>query len=134
MIPRPRPPSPTWRTPSGPKRSSHAGNTHQYRTADLIDALTADRRARLAAASRQLPDLYVITLLVSGGALIANAGVLTMHVRFRGLLIIGGLTAVVGLSIALIFALATPWRGPIVVSGHPLDAVMQDLTSGYFHS
>ena len=99
-----------------------------------IDALTADRRARLAAASRQLPDLYVITLLVSGCALIANAGALTMHVRFRGLLIIGGLTAVIGLSIALIFALATPWRGPIVVSGHPLDAVMQDLTSGYFHS
>jgi hypothetical protein len=33
---------------------------------------------------------------------------------------------------ALLFALGTPWRGPIVVSGHPLDAVIRDLANGYF--
>jgi hypothetical protein len=98
-----------------------------------MDALTADRRARLAAASRQLPSLYVITLAVSGAALIANAGVLTMRAGFRSALIIGGLTLVIGLSIALIFALGTPWQGTIVVSGGPIDGVIHDITTGYFH-
>lgn len=69
-----------------------------------LDALTSDRRARLAAASRQLPALLV-----------------------------GGLAAVIGLSLALLFALGTPWRGPITVSGQPIDAVVRDLNTGYFH-
>ncbi len=38
------------------------------------------------------------------------------------------------MSVALLFALATPWRGAIVVSGQPIDAVIKDLDSGYFHS
>jgi hypothetical protein len=99
-----------------------------------LDALTADRRARLAAASRELPGLYVLTLAVSAIALIANASALTIRGRWRGALIISGLVVVVGLSMALLFALGTPSRGPIVVSGHPLDAVIRDLASGYFRS
>jgi hypothetical protein len=99
-----------------------------------IDALTTDRRARLAAASRQLPGLYVITLAVSAIALIVNASTLTIRGRWRGALVITGLVVVVGLSMALLFALGTPWRGPIVVSGHPLDAVIRDLANGYFRS
>lgn len=97
-----------------------------------LDSLTDDRRARLAAASREPPGFYVITLVVAGLALIAGAAALTIQARPRVALLIGGLTTVVGLSIALIFALGTPWRGPIVVSGHPIDAVIQDLGSGYF--
>jgi hypothetical protein len=57
-----------------------------------------------------------------------------MRVGLRSALIIGGLTVVIGLSIALILALGTPWRGPIVVSGQPIDSVIRDLTTGYFHS
>ena len=38
----------------------------------------------------------------------------------------------VGLSVALLLALGTPWRGPITVSGHPIDAIIKDLTTGYF--
>jgi hypothetical protein len=30
-------------------------------------------------------------------------------------------------------ALTAPWSGPFVVSGHPLDAVVGDLKSGFFH-
>jgi uncharacterized protein YndB with AHSA1/START domain len=97
-----------------------------------LDALTADRRARLAAGSRELPALYVITLAVSAIALIANASTLTIRGRWRPALGITGLVVVVGLSMALLFALGTPWRGPIVVSGHPLDAVIRDLANGYF--
>jgi hypothetical protein len=97
-----------------------------------LDTLAADRRARLAAASRELPGLYVITLAVSAIALLATASTLTIRGRWRSALIITGLVAVVGLSMSLLFALGSPWRGPIVVSGHPLDAVIRDLTNGYF--
>ncbi len=97
-----------------------------------LDALTSDRRARLAAASREPPSLYVITLVVSGVALIANAAALTIRTRRRVALLISGLTIVIGLSVALLFVIGTPWRGPIVVSGHPIDAVIRDLANGYF--
>ena len=100
---------------------------------DSLDALTSDRRARLAAASRQLPAFYVVVLVVAGAALIINATVLTLRSRWRAGLPVGGLVAVIGLSLALLFALGTPWRGSITVSGQPIDAVTQDLHTGYFH-
>jgi hypothetical protein len=99
-----------------------------------VDALTNDRRARLAAASHQLPVLYEIVLALSGAALIVNATVLTLRGGLRPAILVGGLAAVIGLSLALLFALGTPWRGSITVSGQPIDAVVRDLTSGYFHS
>ena len=39
---------------------------------------------------------------------------------------------VVGLSLALLFSITAPWGGPLVVSGHPLDAIIGDLGSGFF--
>jgi hypothetical protein len=99
-----------------------------------VDALTSERRARLAAASRVLPLLYVITLIVAGAALLANAGALTLRSGHGGLFLLGGLATVVGLSLALLFALGAPWGGTVVVSGHPLDAVIVDLRNGYFHA
>jgi hypothetical protein len=98
-----------------------------------LDALTNDRRARLAAASHQLPVLYVVVLAVSGAALIVNAAALTLRSGRRAALLVGGLSAVIGLGLALLFALGTPWRGPITVSGQPIDNVVQDLNVGYFH-
>ena len=49
-----------------------------------LDALTNDRRARLAAASHQLPVLYVAVLVLTGAALIVNAATLTLRSE-RGL-------------------------------------------------
>jgi hypothetical protein len=98
-----------------------------------LDALTSDRRARLAAASHQLPVLYVAVLVLTGAALIVNATALTLRSGRRLALLVGGLAAVIGLSVALLFALGTPWRGTITVSGHPIDAVVRDLNIGYFH-
>ena len=86
-----------------------------------VDTVTTDRRARLASAAKQLPVLYVITFFISGGVLIANAGVLTVRVHRRGALVISGLTIVIGLSVALILALENPWEGSIVVSGSTVD-------------
>ena len=97
-----------------------------------LDALTSDRRDRLAAASRELPVLYVAVLVVAAAALIINAAVLTLRSRWRAGLPVGGLVAVIGLSLALLFALGTPWRSSITVSGQPIDTVVRDLTTGYF--
>ncbi|MCF3135707.1 bestrophin-like domain [Streptomyces olivochromogenes] len=99
-----------------------------------LDGVTTSRRARIAAASRDVPSLYVVTLVVSGLALIVNAGALTFRSSLRTSLLITGIGSVVGLSLALLFALSAPWNGPFIVSGHPLDAVVQDLKSGFFHS
>ena len=98
-----------------------------------LDGVTSSRRARIAAASRELPALYVVTLVASGVALIVNAGALFFRSSLRTSLLIAGIASVVGLSLALLFALSTPWNGPFIVSGHPLDAIVGDLKSGFFY-
>lgn len=88
----------------------------------------------VAPASREVPTLYVVTLLVSGLALIVNSGALVFRSSLRTSLLVVGVASVVGLSLALLFALSMPWGGALVVSGHPLDAVIGDLKSGFFDS
>ena len=97
-----------------------------------LDAVTSSRRQRIAAASHQIPVLYVVTLAVSGAALIANAGALGFRSSVRTTLLIVGLAASVGLSLALLLSLAAPWSGPLVVSGGPIDDVVRDLQAGSF--
>ena len=82
-----------------------------------LDAVTGSRRQRVAAASRQIPVLYVVTLVAGGVALIANAGALAFRSSVRTSLLVVGLAVVVGLSLALMFSLSAPWRGPLIVSG-----------------
>jgi Protein of unknown function (DUF4239) len=98
-----------------------------------LDAITSDRRARLAAASHELPGLYVITLAASGIALIVNANVIALRGARRSAILVGGLPVIVGLSLALLFSIASPFRGSIVISPQPIDTVIQNLQSGYFH-
>jgi len=98
-----------------------------------LDSVTSSRRARVAAASHDVPTLYVVTLVASGLALIVNAGALIFRTSLRTSLLIVGVASVVGLSLALLFSLAAPWRGPLIVSGHPLDTIVGDLKSGFFH-
>jgi hypothetical protein len=76
--------------------------------------------------------LYVVTLVLGGVALVANAGALGFRSSVRTALLVVGLAIVVGLSLALLFALGGPWRGPLIVSGRPIDAVLRDLQSGVF--
>ncbi len=97
-----------------------------------LDAVTSIRRQRIAAASHQIPVLYVVTLAVSGAALIANAGALGFRSSVRTTLLIVGLAVSVGLSLALLLSLAAPWSGPLVVGGGPIDDVARDLLAGYF--
>ena len=48
-----------------------------------LDAVTSTRRARIAASSREIPALYVVTLVAAGLALIFNAGALTFRSSMR---------------------------------------------------
>jgi hypothetical protein len=96
------------------------------------DAITTTRRERIAAASNGIPGLYVVVLLASGAALIANASALTFRNSRRTALLVAGLATVVGLSFALLFAIDGPWRGPLTVSGQPIDSVLDDLRTGFF--
>ena len=99
-----------------------------------LDAVTAGRRARIAAADRDLPGLYVVTLVASGVALIANAGALAFRASLRASVLVACLACVVGLSLALLFAIAAPWDGGLVATGEPIDAVLRDLRAGFFSS
>jgi hypothetical protein len=97
-----------------------------------LDAVTSSRRERVAAASREIPMLYVVTLVAGGVALVATAGAIGVRSGVRATLPVVGLAVVVGLSLALLFSLGAPFRGPLVVSGHPIDAVVRDLRAGFF--
>lgn len=97
-----------------------------------VDAVTSTRRARVVAAGHEIPALYVGTLVASGVALIANASALAVRGGTRISLLVVGLAGVVGLSLALLFALSAPWRGPITVGGDAIDAVVSDLDTGFF--
>jgi hypothetical protein len=97
-----------------------------------VDAVSSGRRGRLADGSRELPALYIVTLIVSGLALVANAGAIVSAVSRRSALLVAGLTIVVALSLALLCALTGPFRGALAVSGEPIDAVIDDLRTGFF--
>lgn len=97
-----------------------------------LDAVTSGRRERMAAAAREIPVLYLVTILSAGVALVANAGALGGRSSVRTASVIVGLTLVVGLCTALLFSLGAPWRGPLVVSSRPIDDVVGDLRSGLF--
>lgn len=97
-----------------------------------VDAVTSTRRARIVAADHEIPALYVVTLVASGVALIANASALAVSGSARISLLVAGLAGVVGLSLALLFALSAPWRGPITIGGDAVDAVVRDLDTGFF--
>ena len=98
-----------------------------------LDAVTSDRRARLAVGSHELPGLYAVTLAITGLALVVNASVIALRGHRRAALLIGGLPIIVGLSLALLFAIGSPFRGAITVSAQPIDSVIQNLQTGYFH-
>ena len=96
-------------------------------------SLQSDRRARLASASRELPGLYVVTLAVSGAALILNASVLTLRgrpaLRNAGRRARSCGRAEHGPAVRHRHAASV---GAVVVSGQPINQVIRDLQIGIF--
>lgn len=97
-----------------------------------VDSLSSLRRQRLAHASNKLPDGYLLVVLLSGLALVANSAALAVGHRGRAALLTGGLVVVVALALALLIAIASPFAGGFVVGGGPIDAVVADLRAGAF--
>ena len=97
-----------------------------------LDSLTSARRSRLAAASRHIPVVYVVTLIAAGIALTANAGALGVRSSLRTSSLVLGLAIVVGLGFALMFSLTEPWRGALIVSTQPIDSIVDGLRAGAF--
>ena len=99
-----------------------------------LDELTTARRQRLAAAHHDLPFLYIAVVALAGLALIANSSALALNDTRRLGFLPAGLVAVVGLAIALLLAIGSPFRGPFIASGYPIDQVIVDLQAGRFHA
>ncbi len=60
-----------------------------------LDGLTSQRRLRLAAGSRSLPDFYAVLVIATGLALIVNTSVVGTRGSFRAALVTTGLIVVV---------------------------------------
>ena len=97
-----------------------------------LDAMTSLRRQRLAHAANPLPNGYLLVVLMSGLALVANSAALAIAHPRRVALLTGGLVVVVALALALLIAISSPFAGGFVVGGAPLDAVAANLRSGAF--
>lgn len=95
-----------------------------------VDALSSLRRQRLAHATNQLPDGYLLVVLMSGLALVANSAALAIAHRGRVAMLTGGLVVVVALALALLIAISSPFAGGFVVGGGPIDAVRANIEEG----
>ncbi len=113
--------------------STQLGSAQAGELLGSLDALTSARRQRLAAAGHHLPGFYVAVVAISGLALVVNSSAVGLAGRRRPALLTGGLVAVVGLALALLFAVSAPFLGGFVVSGGPVDQVIADLSNGVFH-
>jgi hypothetical protein len=97
-----------------------------------LDALAQGRRDRLVAAERTMPAAIFGMVLLSGLALVVNASVLTAARSKRAASLVGLLTLVVALDLALVLLISGPFRGSYVASPRPLERVVQQIDDGWF--
>lgn len=112
--------------------SKDLGSAQASELLTSLDAMTSLRRQRLAHASSPLPDGYLLVVLMSGLALVANSAALAVGHRGRVAVLTGGLVVVVALALALLIAISSPFAGGFIVGGGPLDAVLSNLRAGAF--
>jgi hypothetical protein len=91
------------------------------------DAITITRSERLNAAARDLPTPLFLLAFLSGVALALNAIVLALHLRHAYSFAIGGIVALIPLDLALLLAIAMPFKGDLRVEGHSLVRVLDNL-------
>ena len=107
---------------------------HATELLDSLDGLTSARRQRLAASHHDLPVLYIAVVGLAGLALVANASMLTVNDTRRLTYLPAGLIAVVGVAMALLLAIGSPFEGGFIASGYPIDQVIADLQAGRFRA
>lgn len=73
--------------------------------------------------------LVLVWLAVCGALAVGTRWTSRRRVAFLPV----GLVLVVGMALALRFAISAPCQGGFVASGYPIDNVVHDLQSGLFH-
>ena len=91
------------------------------------DAIAITRSERLNAAARDLLTPLFLLAFLSGIALALNAIVLALHLGHAYSLAIGGIVALIPLDLALLLAIAMPFKGDLRVEGHSLVRVLDNL-------
>jgi len=94
------------------------------------DAVAVTRAERLNAAARDLPTPLFLLAFLSGVVLTLNAIVLALHLDHA--LAIAGIVALIPLDLALLLAIAMPIKGDLLVEGHALVRVLDNLTRGRY--
>ena len=97
-----------------------------------LDGVAQGRRDRLVAANRVMPTAIYAVVMLSGLALIVNAVIVAASRPWRVGRIIGILTVVVALDLALVLVISGPFRGSYVASSEPLARVGTQLDAGWF--
>ncbi|WP_344559614.1 hypothetical protein [Kitasatospora saccharophila] len=98
---------------------SNTEQAYYDRAAEQLDEVVAERRARIAMATRQLPPL--LQALVYGGALVIVALTAlygTRRIRVQ-VLFTGTVAALIGFSLLLVLVLDRPFTGDLCVSPAP---------------
>jgi Protein of unknown function (DUF4239) len=96
------------------------------------DAVAVTRAERLNAAARDLPTPLFLLAFLSGVVLTLNATVLALHLDHAHGLAIAGIVALVPLDLALLLAIAMPFKGDLRVEAHALGRVLDNLTRGRY--
>jgi len=96
------------------------------------DAIAVTRSERLNAAARDLPTPLCLLAFLSGVVLAINAIVLALHLGHAYTLAIAGIVALIPLDLALLLAIAMPFKGDLHVDGHPLVRVLDNLRTGRY--
>jgi hypothetical protein len=96
------------------------------------DAIAVTRSERLNAAARDLPTPLFLLAFVSGVVLALNTVVLALELDGAYNLAIAGIWALIPLDLALLLAVAMPFKGDVRVEGHALARVLDNLERGRY--
>ena len=96
------------------------------------DAIAVTRSERLNAAARDLPTPLFLLAFLSGVVLAVNAIILSLHLGHAYSLAIAGIIALIPLDLALLLAIAMPFKGDLHVEGHALVRVLENLRRGRY--
>jgi Protein of unknown function (DUF4239) len=96
------------------------------------DAIAVTRSERLNAAARDLPTPLFLLAFLSGVVLALNAIFLALHLGHAYSLAIAGIVMLIPLDLALLLAIAMPFKGDLQVEGQALVRVLENLKGGRY--
>jgi hypothetical protein len=96
------------------------------------DAIAVTRSERLNASARDLPTPLFLLAFLSGVVLAFNTIVVSLRLDHVYSLAIAGIVLLIPLDLALILAIAMPFKGDLHVEGHAIARVLENLSKGRY--